>query len=155
MEPFRQFPRNPSMALVEKSVLVAYSAQQMYDLVEAVEQYPEFMPWCGGTEVKWRDALTTVATVEINFHHIKQSFTTENRKQAPGLIEMTLKEGPFRHLDGCWRFIDLDVDACKVEFSLHYEFSSKLLEKLIGPVFNHIAANFVEAFIRRAEKVYG
>jgi len=143
------------MALVEKSVLVLHSAQQMFDLVDGVELYPQFLPWCGGTDVKWRDETSTVATVMIDFHRIKQSFTTENTKQIPSLIEMKLQDGPFRHLDGSWRFIALNENACKVEFRLHYEFSSKLLESLVGPVFNHITSNFVDAFVERAEKVYG
>ncbi len=143
------------MALVEKSVLVLHSAQQMFDLVDGVELYPQFLPWCGGTEVKWRDEASTVATVVIDFHRIKQSFTTENAKQIPSLIEMKLQDGPFRQLDGSWRFTALNESACKVEFRLHYEFSSKLLESLVGPVFNHITSNFVDAFVERAEKVYG
>jgi ribosome-associated toxin RatA of RatAB toxin-antitoxin module len=143
------------MALVEKSVLVLHSAQQMFDLVDGVELYPQFLPWCGGTDVKWRDETSTVATVMIDFHRIKQSFTTENTKQIPSLIEMKLQDGPFRHLDGSWHFIALNENACKVEFRLHYEFSSKLLESLVGPVFNHITSNFVDAFVERAEKVYG
>lgn len=143
------------MAIVEKSVLVLHTAQQMFDLVDGVELYPQFLPWCGGTDVKWRDEASTVATVMIDFHRIKQSFTTENAKQIPSLIEMKLQDGPFRHLDGSWRFIALNESACKVEFKLHYEFSSKLLESLVGPVFNHITNNFVDAFVERAEKVYG
>ncbi len=143
------------MALVEKSVLVLHSAQQMFDLVDGVELYPQFLPWCGGTDVKWRDEISTVATVMIDFHRIKQSFTTENAKQSPSLIEMKLQDGPFRHLDGSWRFTALDKNACKVEFRLHYEFSSKLLESMVGPVFNHITSNFVDAFVERAERVYG
>ncbi|MBZ0104897.1 MAG: type II toxin-antitoxin system RatA family toxin [Sulfuricella denitrificans] len=143
------------MAIVDKSVLVMFSAQQMFDLVDGVELYPQFLPWCGGTDVKWRDETSTVATIGIDFHRIKQSFTTENTKQIPSLIEMKLQDGPFRHLDGCWRFIALNESACKVEFKLHYEFSSKLLESLVGPVFNHITNNFVDAFVERAEKVYG
>lgn len=143
------------MAIVEKSVLVLHSAQQMFDLVDGVELYPQFLPWCGGTDVKWRDDASTVATVMIDFHRIKQSFTTENAKQIPSLIEMKLQDGPFRHLDGSWRFTALNENACKVEFRLHYEFSSKLLESIVGPVFNHITSNFVDAFVERAEKVYG
>jgi ribosome-associated toxin RatA of RatAB toxin-antitoxin module len=143
------------MAIVDKSVLVLHSAQQMFDLVDGVELYPQFLPWCGGTDVKWRDETSTVATIGIDFHRIKQSFTTENTKQIPSLIEMKLQDGPFRHLDGCWRFIALNESACKVEFKLHYEFSSKLLESLVGPVFHHITNNFVDAFVERAEKVYG
>ena len=142
------------MAQVEKTVLVGFSAFQMFTLVDQVENYPEFLPWCGGTEVKWRDDLSTVATVNIDYLGIKQRFTTENSKQVPHLIQMKLQEGPFSHLEGSWRFLELGDDACKIEFNLQYEFSSKILEKVVGPVFSHIANSFVEAFVRRADKVY-
>ncbi|MDD5404195.1 MAG: type II toxin-antitoxin system RatA family toxin [Sulfuricella sp.] len=143
------------MAQVEKSVLVPYSAQQMYDLVDGVENYPQFLPWCGGTDLKWRDETTTLATITIDYHGIRQSFTTENTNQIPALIQIRLQDGPFRRLEGSWHFIALNENACKIEFHLHYEFSSKLLESLFGPVFNHITNNFVDAFVQRAEKVYG
>lgn len=124
-------------------------------LVDQVEQYPEFLPWCGGTEVKWRDELTTIATIKIDYLGIKQSFTTNNTKEMPHLINLKLQDGPFSHLEGSWRFVELSAEACKVEFDLHYEFSNKILEKLVGPVFSHIANSFVEAFVQRADKVYG
>jgi len=143
------------MAQVEKSVLVGYSASQMFALVDQVENYPEFLPWCGGSDVKWRDDMSTVATINIDYLGIKQSFTTENAKQMPHLIQMKLQEGPFSHLEGSWRFVELAPDACKVEFNLHYEFSSRILEKVVGPVFSYIANSFVDAFVHRADKVYG
>jgi ribosome-associated toxin RatA of RatAB toxin-antitoxin module len=142
------------MALVEKTVLVSHPATRMYALVDAVEAYPEFLPWCGGTELIFRDASTTMATLHIDYHGIKQKFTTENSKQFPHLMEIRLKDGPFRHLEGFWRFIPLTEDACKVEFQLQYEFSSILLEKLIAPVFSHIANTFVDAFVVRADQLY-
>lgn len=142
------------MALVEKTVLVPHSAEQMFRLVDGVEAYPQFLPWCGGASVSEPDGDTVHATVHIDYHHIKQQFTTENVRTPPHQIVMTLHEGPFRQLDGNWRFIPLNESACKIEFRLHYEFSSKLLEKLVGPVFNYIADSFVDAFIHRAEKVY-
>lgn len=142
------------MASVEKTVLVAHSAEQMFNLVDRVENYPEFLPWCGGASVAEIEGKKVHATIHINYHHIKQSFTTENVRTPPHQIDMTLQDGPFRQLDGCWRFIPLSDSACKIEFRLHYEFSSKLLEKLVGPVFNFIANSFVDAFISHAEKVY-
>ena len=142
------------MALVEKSVLVPYSAEQMFALVDKVEDYPQFLPWCGGSSVSSVDGNTVHATVHINYHHVRQSFTTENLRQPPNYIDITLKDGPFKHLDGGWRFIPLSESACKIELQLRYEFSHKLLEKVFGPVFHYIANNFVEAFIHRAEKVY-
>ena len=142
------------MAQVEKTVLVAHSAQRMFDLVDMVERYPEFLPWCGGIDLIQRDEAVTVATLHIDYHRIKQNFTTENHKTYPSMMEIKLKNGPFRHLEGVWRFIPLSDDACKIEFRLNYEFSNAFLEKLISPVFSHIANTFVDAFVERAEQVY-
>jgi ribosome-associated toxin RatA of RatAB toxin-antitoxin module len=141
--------------VVEKSVLVGYSSQQMFALVDAVEAYPQFLPWCSGAEVLHRDATRTRATLHVNYHGAKQSFTTENAKEPPAKMIVRLVEGPFRVLDGEWRFSALDEHACKVEFRLHYEFSSRLLEKLVGPVFSYIANTMVDAFVKRAEALYG
>jgi ribosome-associated toxin RatA of RatAB toxin-antitoxin module len=153
------YPRDPPndklMALVEKAVLVEYSAPQMYALVDDVERYPEFLPWCGGAEILKRGDNRVEAAITIDFRGIRQRFTTANRLQPPELIEMALVDGPFRQLDGNWRFKSLGEQACKIEFRLHYEFSSKLLEKLIGPVFHYIANSFVDAFVKRAGQIYG
>lgn len=143
------------MAVVHKSVLLPYSAEQMFALVDNIEDYPKFLPWCGGAEVRLRDGDHVVATLSINYHGIKQTFTTENRNSPPHVINMALVEGPFKHLDGTWEFKSLRADACKIEFRLHYEFSSRMLEHIIGPVFSMIANSFVDSFCKRAEQVYG
>ncbi len=143
------------MAVVHKSVLLPFSADQMFALVNGIEEYPKFLPWCGGAQVRERDGNRVVASLAINYHGVKQTFTTENVNVAPTSIKMTLLEGPFKHLDGNWTFKPLRADACKIEFDLHYEFSSKFLEKVIGPVFNMIANSFVDSFCQRAEAVYG
>lgn len=142
------------MAMVEKAVLVPYSAEQMFALVDNVADYPKFLPWCGGASVAEPVGDTVQATVHINYHHIKHSFTTENTRQRPARIDMKLKEGPFRQLDGSWHFVPLSDSACKIELQLHYEFSSRLLEGALGPVFHYIANNFVDAFVHRAEQIY-
>lgn len=142
------------MALVEKSVLLPFSAEQMFALVDNVDDYPQFLPWCDGAKVEPQEGNTIHATLHINYHHIKQSFTTENVREAPRSIVMTLQHGPFQHLDGSWYFTPLSDSACKIEFRLHYEFSSKILEKVIGPAFHYVANSFVEAFTHRAEKIY-
>ena len=143
------------MAEVVKTVLVPYSPQQMFDLVDGVERYPEFLPWCGATRLLHRDAGITRATLTIAFKGVKQSFTTDNPKTIPTAMDIRLVEGPFRRLDGSWRFTDLGGQGCRIEFRLSYELASRILDKLIGPVFGHIANTLVEAFIRRAEQVYG
>ncbi|HYC43735.1 MAG TPA: type II toxin-antitoxin system RatA family toxin [Noviherbaspirillum sp.] len=143
------------MAVVHKSVLLGYSAEQMFALVDNIEDYPKFLPWCGGTEVRQRDGEKVVATLQINYHGVKQTFSTENLHVRPVSITMTLLEGPFKHLHGTWTFKALRADACKIDFDLHYEFSSRVLEQVIGPVFNMIANSFVDSFCKRAEAVYG
>jgi ribosome-associated toxin RatA of RatAB toxin-antitoxin module len=141
--------------VVEKSVLVGRSAAQMFELVDAVETYPQFLPWCDGATIIHRDEHRTRATIHINYHGVKHSFTTENEKSAPHSMTIRLVEGPFRVLDGQWRFVELAADACKIEFRLHYEFSGWILEKLVGPVFSYIANTMVDAFVQRAEKIHG
>lgn len=143
------------MAVVEKSVLIARTAQQMFDLVDRVEDYPQFLPWCGGTELIERSATVTAARIHISYRGIKAHFATENPKEAPLWMDIHLREGPFRRLDGGWRFTALGDAGCKVEFRLHYEFSNKVLELALGPVFNHIVGTFVDSFVKRAHQIYG
>ena len=143
------------MAMVEKSVLIAHSAQEMFDLVDAVENYPEFLPWCSQTRVDFRDEMKTVATLHISYLSVKSHFTTDNDKIAPTMMKLHLVDGPFRRLEGVWNFKPLTATACKIEFQLAYEFSSKMFEKVIGPVFSQIANTFVEAFVKRADEIYG
>lgn len=143
------------MPEVNRSVLVNHKPEQMFALVDDVERYPEFLPWCGGARVSFRDDARTRATIEIRYRGIKQGFTTENTKRPPSEMDIQLVEGPFRELDGQWRFTALGEGACKVEFRLRYEFSNRLLARLLGPVFEFIANSFVEAFVKRAERIYG
>ena len=143
------------MAEVNQSVLVEFTPDQMFSLVDAVEQYPEFLPWCGGTSLIHRDPEITRATIFINTHGIRQSFTTENIKRGPAEMLLRLVEGPFRTLAGSWRFTDLAGRGCKVELNLRYEFAGRVLDQLIGPVFHLIAGTLVEAFVKRAGQVYG
>ena len=142
------------MADVKKLVLIEFTPAQMFELVDRCEDYPQFLPWCGGTEVHLRTDTITAATIHINYHGIKAQCSTENTKRWPNDMKLRLTEGPFTRLDGHWRFTPLGETACKVEFSLHYQFSSKLLEKVLGPVFNHIANTFVDSFVKRAGQVY-
>lgn len=142
------------MHQVRKSVLVPHPAALMFDLVDKVEDYPSFLPWCGDTKLHLRDAEWTVATIGIDYLGLRSAFTTENRKDGM-VISMELKDGPFRSLSGAWRFHALLEDACKVEFELDYEFSSGTLEKLVGPVFSKIAGTFVDAFVKEADRRHG
>ena len=127
----------------------------MFDLVDRVEDYAQFLPWCGGADLHERSETRTVATLHINYHGLKSQFSTENDKEAPLRMDIRLRDGPLQHMDGHWKFTPLGETACKIEFRLHYEFSNKLLEKAFGPVFHHIANTFVESFVKRAQQRYG
>lgn len=143
------------MTRVEKSVLVLHSARDMWALVQDIPAYPQFLPWCSGAEVHENDGQQAVATLHINFHGLKQQFTTRNTSVPGEFLIMALERGPFRHLRGEFRFTALQEQACKIAFSLEWSFSSKLLEKVVGPVFNGIANSMVDAFVVRARAVYG
>lgn len=143
------------MRQVIKTVLVPYAAGEMFELVDRVELYPAFLPWCGGTRVLAQRPGGKTARIDIDYHGVRAHFTTDNLNDPPSSILITLKDGPFRHLHGEWRFRTLKTDACKVEFDLAYQFATNLLDGAIGPVFSHIANTFIDAFVRRAETVYG
>ena len=143
------------MPIVERSVLIERTPIQMFDLVDRCEDYPLFLPWCGGSTVHERTERLTVATLQIAYRGISSHFSTQNSKDFPGLMTIHLKDGPFTKLEGRWCFTPLGDVACKVEFYLHYEFSSRMLAKVLGPVFSHIANTFVESFVKRAKQVYG
>jgi ribosome-associated toxin RatA of RatAB toxin-antitoxin module len=139
---------------VERQAIVPYSAARMYALVEDVESYPLFLPWCSGTEVTSRTAAATTATIHVDFRGVRQAFTTANRLQPGERIEMALVSGPFRHLAGEWRFRALAAAGCRVELALAYQLASPLLGRVVGPVFDHIANTFVDAFARRADALH-
>ena len=139
------------MQRVTKSVLVPYPATRMFELVERVEEYPQFLPWCGGAKVLEQSGDRKTARIDIDYHGVRAHFTTDNVNRPPESIVITLKDGPFRHLHGEWRFRALGESGCKVEFELAYEFATQLLDKAIGPVFGHIARTFIDAFVKRAE----
>jgi ribosome-associated toxin RatA of RatAB toxin-antitoxin module len=139
------------MQRVTKSVLVPYPATRMFELVDRVEEYPQFLPWCGGAKVLEQSGDRKTARIDIDYHGVRAHFTTDNVNRPPEAIVITLKDGPFRHLHGEWRFRALGESGCKVEFELAYEFATQLLDKAIGPVFGHIARTFIDAFVKRAE----
>jgi ribosome-associated toxin RatA of RatAB toxin-antitoxin module len=142
------------MAQVNKTVLIHHTAAEMFALVDDVKKYPEFLPWCGGVDLIAQDQNSTTATLHIAYHGIHQKFTTENHKIYPSQMDIKLKNGPFKHLEGVWKFIPLSEEACKIEFMLNYEFANGFLEKIIAPVFSHIANTFVDGFVARADVVY-
>lgn len=146
------------MKTVHKSVLIWYSPQEMYALVTDVAQYPQFLPWCDHARILEHDAQGMTAEVGISFSGIRQTFTTRNSHTQPSQVGMQLVKGPFSKLDGVWSFHPLgdgSQRACKVELVLNYGFDNATLGKLVGPVFDKIAASLVDAFVKRAQQVYG
>ena len=143
------------MTTIAKSALVNHSAEEMFALVDDVAAYAEFLPWCGGSEEISRSEDEVSATVVIAHSGLNKAFTTKNRLQKPKMIEMSLVNGPFKHLHGFWRFESLGEDACKVSLDLEYEFSNRLISMVVGPVFNQIANTLVDSFCQRAEVIYG
>ncbi len=142
------------MVVIDRSALLGHDAAEIYALVDDVESYPRFLPWCDGAQVRLQGGLRSTATIHINFHGIRQQFTTENVSEPSGAISMKLVSGPFRRLQGQWRFTPLGDQACKVEFHLEYEIASRVLERAIGPVFQHIANTLMDAFSARADELY-
>ncbi len=146
------------MKSVHKSVLIWYSAEQMFDLVTDVDAYPQFLPWCDRSAVVARCAPGLPAPVGICFGGIRQSFTTRNEHTPGRQVDVRLVDGPFSQLEGHWRFTPVgegEAGACKVELQLDYAFRSAALAALVGPVFDKIAGSLVDAFVKRAEQVYG
>jgi ribosome-associated toxin RatA of RatAB toxin-antitoxin module len=146
------------MKNIHKSVLIWYSPQEMFRLVTDVARYPEFLPWCDHAQVKEITNDGMVAEVGISMAGLKQAFTTRNTHEPDRAVRMQLQSGPFSQLSGGWTFSpvgDGQQRACKVELDLQYGFSSATLSALVGPVFDKIAGSLVDAFIARAEQIYG
>ena len=146
------------MKTVQKSVLIWYSPQEMFDLVTSVQQYPQFLPWCDHTRVLEQDDNGMLAEVGIALSGIRHSFVTRNLHEPGRRVQMQLVKGPFSRLDGDWHFHtvgDGSQRAARVELLLNYGFDSVTLSKVVGPVFDRIAASMVDAFVNRAEQVYG
>jgi ribosome-associated toxin RatA of RatAB toxin-antitoxin module len=146
------------MKTVHKSVLIWYSPQEMFDLVTDVARYPAFLPWCDQARITDQHETGVTAEIGLSFGGIRQTFTTRNEHVPGREVRMRLVKGPFSQLDGQWSFQpvgDGNQRACKVELTLNYGFSNATLGSLVGPVFDRIAGSLVDAFVKRAEQVYG
>ena len=143
------------MPVVNRSALVGYSSEFMFDLVNDVQSYPEFLPWCKRSWVLESTESQLVAKVEVSKGAISHSFTTRNTNVRPQEIRLALVEGPFKYLEGVWRFLSLDDAASKVSLELNFEFSQKMAALAMGPVFSQAASTLVEAFCKRAKVIYG
>lgn len=143
------------ITVVQKSALVKFSAQQMFDLVDDIESYPKFLPWCSGSRVLKREADIVDGQIEIAKAGFHKSFTTRNRLDQGGKIYMSLLEGPFKSLEGVWNFLPLREDASKISLDLEFEIASAFASLAFGPVFNQICNTMVTSFTQRAKVVYG
>ncbi|MAC48061.1 MAG: ubiquinone-binding protein [Oceanospirillum sp.] len=143
------------MTTVTRTALVMHSAKQMYDLVNDCESYPKFLPWCSNARLIEFSDTHMVGELEVAKAGIKHSFTTRNTLHEPHKIELALVNGPFKRLEGEWRFDALSEEACKVSLTLEFEFAGKMLGLALGSVFNQAANTMVDAFCQRADEVYG
>lgn len=143
------------MKRIRRSAIVEHPAAELYALVDDIESYPQFLPWCVAARVNDRTPATTRATLTVGVKGVRQSFTTQNDNRAAQAIDMRLVEGPFRSFSAAWRFSALSAGACKIDFSLEYEFSSRILARLLEPLFDRIADTMVDAFARRADQLHG
>ncbi|MDO6563224.1 type II toxin-antitoxin system RatA family toxin [Amphritea sp. 1_MG-2023] len=143
------------MTQVDRSALVLHTAEQMFDLVNDVERYPDFLPWCSGSTLIESTETTMQASLRVAKAGLKYSFTTRNEMERPKVIRLELVEGPFSSLSGEWTFKPLSDEACKVSLSLSFAFAGKLTNLAMSKVFNQMAVTMVEAFVDRADKIYG
>jgi ribosome-associated toxin RatA of RatAB toxin-antitoxin module len=141
------------MKTIARSAIVEHAAAEMYALVDDVESYPRFLPWCLEARVQQSGARKR-ATLTVGVSGIRQSFTTENESEPGRAIDMHLVEGPFRQFSAAWRFTPLGEHACQIEYSMRYQFASRTLARLLEPLFNQIADTMVDAFTRRAGELH-
>ncbi len=141
------------MKEIRRSAIVEHSAAEMYALVDDIDSYPRFLPWCQSVEVQAFGGMKR-ASLTVGLRGIRQSFTTLNENHPASSIHMRLVEGPFKQFAADWRFVPLREDACEIVFSLRYQFSSRALGKLLEPLFDEIADTMVDAFTRRADELH-
>ena len=143
------------MTVVQKSALVKFSANQMFDLVNVIEDYPNFLPWCSGSRIIRRGEGIVEAELLISKGGFKKSFSTRNKIDEGGMITVSLLDGPFSYLEGVWNFMPLREDASKISLDLEFEMSGKLASLAFGVVFNQICNTMVSSFTSRAKEIYG
>ncbi len=142
------------MPSIERSALVPHSAQKMFDLVNDVDAYPEFLPWCSGASTLELGEKHRVARVDLKKGPLSQHFTTRNDIIDGQEIKMSLVDGPFRQLNGQWSFKTIGDQGCRVSFHIEFTFAGFLLQKTLSPIFNEICARMVDAFVERANQLY-
>lgn len=143
------------MHTLKRNAIVPYTQRQMFDLVNDIKDYPNFLPWCSASEIISQTDTEIVAKLEANWNGLKKSFTTRNTLHPNERMEMRLLDGPMKRLDGNWSFDALNEEACKITLDMEFEFTGAFIDKLFQPVFQHISNTFVDAFVKRATELYG
>ena len=143
------------MTEISKTTVVPYTPEEMYVLVNDIESYPVFLPWCTAAKILSQQEESLTATLSLALGKIKQSFTTENTMQDGSRIDMQLIEGPFKHLSGYWRFIQEDEQSCYVQLHMHFEFKNKIIKHTLGKAFYKVMDTLVDSFVQRAQQIYG
>ena len=143
------------MPVISRSAIVPYSAEQMYALVDDISRYPEFLPWCEKADIHYRDQDEVKATLHLAWKGMTKSFSTCNRLQQFKMIEIRLVDGPFKQLEGFWRFTQLGEEGSKVSLDLEFEFANMFIAMAFGKVFEQASDKLVGAFCERAKQIYG
>jgi len=141
------------MRKVERSAIVPFPPEAMFDLVADVESYPQFLPGCSGAKVSVRDGDIVIGTVSLAQEPLRFQFSTRNVLDRPRCITMDLQDGPFRQLSGSWRFTPLGEGGCRVSLELAFAFDSRVAEALLGPPFEALCNRLVDAFVQRARRL--
>lgn len=142
------------MLNISKSVITPFTPAQMYALVSDIENYKNYLPWCPSSQVLKRDGNKITGRVDISYLKVKAHFTTENINCENQRIDLSLVDGPFKHLKGHWLFTPLGTTGCKIEFKLNYAFSNFIIQKVIGTVFEMVIKNIVDSFVKKAHEIY-
>ncbi len=143
------------MIEIKKTVIVPFTPKQMFEIVNDIETYPNYLPWCSSTKIQDQTEDLLVGSIYLEYLKVKTHFTTRNKNTPYSHIDVQLVDGPFKELSGTWNFKALGENGCKIEFSLNYKFTNSLFEKIIGPVFEYITKNIVECFIKEAHIRHG
>lgn len=153
VEPADGPARSAVVKEIRKSALVAHAAERVFDLIEAAEDYPAFLPWCADATILARDEAVVRALITVEYLGLRLRFATRNPKRRPEYMAIHLEQGPFRSFEGEWRLKALAADGCRIDFALRYEFESATMTRVAGPVFDGIADTLVDAFVARAEQL--
>jgi ribosome-associated toxin RatA of RatAB toxin-antitoxin module len=144
------------MTTITRSSLVFFTPDQMFDLVNDIEAYPTFLPWCRNSTILSQSDTEVSATLDLAKGGVHHVFTTRNKLVQGESIDIALVDGPFRHLEGRWQFIMIgDNQGCRVQLDMDFEFSNRIISMALGPIFTQISGSLVEAFCKRAQEIYG